>query len=326
MNTENNYEEFFLSKFITVFTDIVNFVINNINDEKTYEDFLKVKTYIDDKRLNFNKIIEKVGLNKKLQEEITKFYNSNYDLKIFSKKEKSFWVIVPPLNLGDIYRKLTNENIVKFYELNKFLFVSALGYVKVKDFDFVPKIDDNNVNNNYDVTELYSGNEIKRDVNTFDFILNNLLQNLTGDKNENIDALNDKIGDFFKSGDQSQIINSTNIIEQNLNENKEASKASVDLIKNMLGGVKQELIDLGKNNTGEKDLNVLVGIGKKLSKNMAGTFNKDEIDPFELIDTTIQMANGVSGTKNFDVIGKVIKNQMIDMMNEQNKKKALGKK
>lgn len=336
MNSQQtDYKVYFYDKFVSLFRD---FVLNckRLSNDSELD---KIVSLFD--KLNYEKILSKVGSNTQLQENLHFLHKNNFDDEIFkklvSKNEKS-WTLIPSLS---IHKVLKNTNIHEdklfLYKQFQSLQVCAISYNKVVDAinnkdkimdnkdgynkdgdnkDFNPFLSVGTVDNNMDIETLFNGVECKN-ISAFEMIMENFVSQ----------QMDSKMSNYMENIKEDDVNSAANKINEALNSDqfKSGNNKSSAVLSEMLGQIKNEVIDIGKSqdkSNGKKSVEQLLGIAQKVASNMMGKIKDDQIDVMDLWNTTSNLAQKTTNSDALKYVDTLIRNNIQKSMNENNNPEA----
>jgi len=296
-----NYEEYFLSKFKNLFETFINDSINNITDSKIKDNLNDIKQILS--KLDYSKIMIKYAKNEELY----------FNLKNYNKDKMSnskLWNLMPKINLYHIIVNYNDTNRNKLLALLDTMYCSSISYLKViettDEEGFNPYKIVGEYSKHLSVDEMYEGVEIKKP-DTYEFLMNQILEN-------------------FNLNDNLKNVNSTNIDDATKNINnfldKSNDNASANVITSMLSGIKEEILNLKNDSTANDNgegIKKIFDIAKRISEKSFNNIDKKNVNPLQLWDLTTQLAVSTTKSDAIEIFGDVVRNQIIDKMNEVNK-------
>ena len=322
MNSQQtDYKVYFYDKFVSLFKD---FVLNckRLSNDNELD---KIISLFD--KLNYEKILSKVGSNTQLQENLHFLHKNNFDDEIFkklvSKNEKS-WSLIPSLS---IHKVLKNTNIHEdklfLYKQFQSLQVCAISYNKVIDAinnknnnmdnkDFNPFLSVGTVDNNMDIQTLFNGVECKN-MSAIEMVMENFVS----------EQMDSKMSNYMENIKEDDVNSAANKINEALNSDqfKSSNTKSSAVLTDMLGQIKSEVIDIGKaqsknKSNGKKSVEQLLGIAQKVASNMMGKIQYEQIDVMDLWNTTSNLAQKTTNSDAIKYVDAIIRNNIQKSMNE----------
>ena len=304
VNQAENYQEFFLNKFKNLFKTFIEETIQNLNNDKIKDGLIEIRQIMT--KLDYSKIMIKYAHNEELYKSLQQIKQNN---SILNNNQK-YWVLMPKISLNKILLNINDDYKDKLLKLLNTMYVACLSYSKVyeteKNTDFDPYKSIGEVSKQLTIEEMYAGVEIKTP-ESYEFIMNQLLEKFN---------LNESLKDV-NSGD---IDKATDNINQFLNE--KSNNPSANIISSMLENIKGEIINL-KNDTSANSngdgMKKIFDIAKRVSMESMKGIDKSTIDPLQLWDTTTELATNTTGSDTIAIFSDVIRNQIIDKMNNSKK-------
>ena len=321
--TPSDYKEYFRNKFINLFIDLVDRIIEFLSDSSEDKiSLLKIKKLGD--KLNFDKIITKMEENIKLIDilKLLSKNDSNDEIyQSFFKNKEKYWTILPSFNINTIVLQISDRKIhvELFLKIND-LHVCAITYAKVinqikecadgKEFNPFESI--GNVASNMDVETLFHGVEVKN-ISAYDMIMSQIINQET----EN------KMGEYMsniKESDVNEAANKLNDVLQSdsFQGNKETSK----LLSEMLACIKTEVIGLKNNDNsgnmqGKQGVEQLLGIAQKVAGNMMNKIKDSDISVLEIWDATSNLAKNTVQSDALNVVDNLIRSNIVANLNNK---------
>jgi hypothetical protein len=317
--TPNDYKEYFLKRFATLFQTFVNECINKVTNDEIKTDLNKIKELF--RKLNYEKIIMKLCSNTKLQEGMAFIVKNNFSdeimNKVFSSDTKT-WSLMPSLHIDKIFNNVASSDRQDLYESFHSLNVCAFTYTKVlesmrtnTDGTFNPFDTVGTVAKDMDINTMFNGVEVKT-FSAYEMLMEQIMNQQMDGKMQNY-MENIKEDDVNQAADKlTDVLNS-----DNFNSNKQTTK----VISDMLSKIKDEVINI-KNEPGEKvkgkqGVEQLLGIAQKVAGNMISTIRESNINVLDLWDATSNLAKSTTNSDALNLVDKLIRSNI-----ENNMKKA----
>ena len=323
--TASDYKEYFKNKFITMFNNLLDRIIELLPDNSENKiNLLKIKNVGE--KLNFDKIIKKMEENNKLID-ILKFLSKNDDIDdkkyydYFQNKEK-YWSILPTFDINKIALQIMDRNvhIELFYKIND-LHVCAITYGKVltqisqcetDGNEFNPFQSIKNSSSNIDIETLFSGVEVKN-ISAYDMIMSTLINQET----------NEKMDEYMNNMKESDINEAAAKLNNSLeSENFQGNKQTSQLLSQMLSNIKDEVINLKNNNTnnmqGKQGVEQLLGIAQKVAGNMIGKIKDSDVSVLEIWDATSSLAKNTVKSDALNIVDNLIRSNIMQSMVNNN--------
>lgn len=315
--TLDNYEEYFMNNFKEIFKSTIEFLLNNVNENTPKENLNKLYTLYPS--LDYKKIILKIATKKTVFEKLNTIYEENnfknfMKLKVSNEEIKKDWTIMPLFNIHFFMMSLQENERVKFYKLIKNLFICSFSYSKIVESDekFNPSISIDNVATNFNINSFFDENDKYETPNSFDFVMNQLMENLfKGDEvKDKMETLNSSIENMDSNNLDMASNNIKNLLEE------EGKTSANDMLCLMLDKVKNEIGNLKNNkNKSGNTMKDIMEIGKKISVDFKQDATRNNVNPFELIDSAFGIAEKATGNKNLNVVKKILKNNLAEKIN-----------
>ena len=315
-NTPENYEDFFLQKFVTLFRKFINTTLENVSDKTIIENLTKLNNSFD--KLNYSKIMLKISSSDILQKSLLTLSNNNFEdkalLVILKKTDKKIWTLIPYINIDKIFINLKLENRKPCYDLIYSIFICSKSYQNIKTTSesvFNPYMTSEGVNNNYCLNNIVENYKVETP-DSYEFMIETLTKQLLNDGTDK------DLDNQIKSMKDEDINNATSNINKLLVEEASNGNKSASIISTMLEKLKNEIVDLKNTPSVNEDgqgLKKIFGIAQKITGEMQTNLSGQKINPLELWDTTANLANQTINTPSLNLISNLIRGQIEKNMN-----------
>jgi hypothetical protein len=298
-NQAEDYQEFFLNKFKSLFKTFVEDTIDNLTDEKIKNNLIEIRQILH--KLDYSKIMIKYAKNNELYKSLQSISQNNDKL---SNNEK-YWTLMPKISLNKILLNVKGEYKEKLLKLLNTMYVASLSYSKVYETDnnteFDPYKSIGEVSKQLTIEEMYEGVEIKTP-ESYEFIMNQLLEKFN--LNESLKDVNNK-----------DIDDATNNINEFLSAKK--NNPSANIISSMLENIKGEIMNLKNDSSlnNEDGMKKIFEIAKRVSTESIKGIDKSTINPLQLWDTTTELATNTTGSDTIAIFSDLIRSQIVEKMN-----------
>ena len=311
----NDYKEYFLNKFVNLFQQFVNECINVTQNKDISNDLKKIQQLFS--KLNYNKIIEKMTSNSKLQEAmafiVKNDFNDEIMNKVFSTTDKKIWTLMPSFHIDKIFNNVLIGCRKALYEQFHALHVCAFTYSKViesinsssnKNNEFNPFESVGEVVSNMDISTMFNGVETKT-MSAYEMLMEQFVnQQLEGKMQNYMENIQED--DVNQAADKlTDVLNS-----ENFNGNKQTTK----ILGNMLSKIKDEVINLKNEPTdkvkGKQGVEQLLGIAQKVAGNMMSSIKDNNINVLDLWDATSNLAKSTTNSDALNLVDKLIRNNI----------------
>ena len=298
-NQAEDYQEFFLNKFKSLFKTFVEDTIDNLTDEKIKNNLIEIRQILH--KLDYSKIMIKYAKNDELYKSLQSISQNNEKLL----NNEKYWTLMPKISLNKILLNVKGEYKEKLLKLLNTMYVASLSYSKVHETEtnteFDPYKSIGEVSKQLTIEEMYEGVEIKTP-ESYEFIMNQLLEKFN--LNESLKDVNNK-----------DIDDATNNINEFLSGKK--NNPSANIISSMLENIKGEIMNL-KNDSGlnnEDGMKKIFEIAKRVSAESIKGIDKSTINPLQLWDTTTELATNTTGSDTIAIFSDLIRSQIVEKMN-----------
>ena len=319
--TASDYKNYFSNKFNLLFKEFVNYLLELLPDEcEEKKSMIKIQGLFD--KLNYDKIIKKIGENSKLIDILSVIVKNNFDdntyYRYFNNTEK-YWNILPSFNINTILLQIKDRNLhVEIYNKINELYVCAVTYGKVieqisecdngKEFNPFDSI--GNVAENMDINTLFNGVEVKS-ISAYDMLMSTLINQQTTNKM-------DEYMNNIKESDVNEAASKLNdVLESDeFKGNKQTSK----ILSEMLSNIKSEVINL-KNTQNEKSMGgkqgveQLLGIAQTVAGRMMGQIKDSNVSVLDIWDATSHLAKNTVQSDALNVVDNLIRSNIAANMN-----------
>lgn len=303
-NQAENYQEFFLNKFKNLFKTFIEETIENSSNDKIKNGLIEIRQILA--KLDYSKIMIKYASNEELYKSL-QLVKQNEDIL---KNNQKYWVLMPKVSLNKILLDVNDEYKEKLLKMLHTMYVASLSYSKVYETEINTEFDPyktiGEVSKQLTIEEMYEGVEIKTP-ESYEFIMNQLLEKFN--LNESLKEVNS--GDIDKATD-----NISELLK------KSGDNTSANIISSMLENIKGEIINLKNDpsaNSNGDGMKKIFDIAKRVSVESMKGVDKSKIDPLKLWDTTTELAANTTGSDTIAILSDVIRNQIVDKMNNQKK-------
>ena len=310
-NTPENYEDFFLQKFVALFKKFINTTLENITDKPIIENLTKLINSFD--KLNYSKIMLKISSSDILQKSLLTLSNNNFEDKalfvILKKTDKKIWTLIPAINVDKIFINLKLEYRKQCYDLIYSIFICCKSYQNIKTTSesvFNPYMTTDSVNNNYCLNNIVENYKVETP-DSYEFMIETLTKQLLNDGTDK------DLDNQIKSMKDEDINNATSNINKLLVEETNNGNKSASIISTMLEKLKNEIVDLKNTPSANEDgqgLKKIFGIAQKITGEMQTNLSGQKINPLELWDTTANLANQTINTPSLNLISNLIRGQI----------------
>ena len=315
-NTPENYEDFFLQKFVLLFRKFINTTLENIVDQSIIDNLIKLNNSFD--KLNYSKIMLKISSSDILQKSLLTLSNNNFEdkalLVILKKTDKKIWTLIPSINIDKIFINLKLENRKSCYDLIYSIFICSKSYQNIKTTSesvFNPYMTTEGVNNNYCLNNVVENYKVETP-DSYEFMIESLTKQLLNDGTDK------DLDNQIKSMKDEDINNATSNINKLLVDEVNNGNKSASIISTMLEKLKHEIVDLKNTPSVNEDgqgLKKIFGIAQKITGEMQTNLSGQKINPLELWDTTANLANQTINTPSLNLISNLIRGQIEKNMN-----------
>lgn len=316
--TPNDYKEYFLNKFVTLFQTFVNECIEKVDSEEIKLDLDKIRQLFS--KLNYGKIIDKMCSNTKLQEGMAFIVKNNFNdeimQKVFSSDTKT-WTLMPSFHINKIFNQCNPTNRKSLYDRFHSVHVCAFTYNKVLEsmqtnsdgsfnpFDSVGKVADN-----MDIGTMFSGVEVKT-LSAYEMLMEQMVNQQMEGKMQNY-MENIQEDDVNQAADKlTGVLNS-----DNFNGNKQTTK----ILGDMLSKIKNEVINLKNEPSdkvkGKQGVEQLLGIAQKVAGNMMSSIRENNVNVLDLWDATSSLAKSTTNSDALNIVDKLIRTNIENNMKQ----------
>jgi hypothetical protein len=321
--TPSDYKDYFHTKFVNSFKDLVGKLINMLPDSSDeHRDLVKISNLMD--KLNYDKIIIKLAENSTLMEVLLYMSKNNFNEEIcekFLSKNEKYWSLMPSFNINKIFMKLKeHEHRVFLQEQLNTLHVCAVTYNKVMEqmkntnegdsfnpFDSVGKVADN-----LDINTLFEGVEVKN-ISAYEMLMENII-------NQQMD---NKMSDYMSNIKEDDVNEAAAKLNDVLNSDKfKSNKQTTKILSDMLNNIKSEVINLkgdGDKMKGKQGVEQLLGIAQKVAGNMMGTIKDSNVSVLDIWDATSNLAKNTVQSDALNIVDNLIRSNI-----ENNLRRAQG--
>jgi hypothetical protein len=316
----SDYKDYFNKKFISLFKELVTYLIENLKECDEKSDIAKILSVID--KLNYEKIITKIATNTKLIETITFMNKNNFENEICDKllnNNEKYWIIMPSFNLNKIFLKLNINKYKEFiYEKINSLHICSVTYCKVieqldncKDGSaFNPFDSVGSVAENIDVESLFNGVEVKN-ISAYEMLMETII-------NQQMD---NKMTDYMSNIKEDDVNEAASKLHDVLNSEKfQDNKQTSKILSDMLDNIKNEVINLKSDNEnmkGKQGVEQLLSIAQKVAGNMMGTIKESNVSVLDIWDATSNLAKNTVQSDALNIVDNLIRSNITANMNKE---------
>jgi len=322
----SDYQNYFLNSFKNNLKELLNYLQEKIpNEDNEHKNIEKILGLYD--KLNFEKIIKKCSENSELIEKLLLFSKNSFDIKFcesyLNRKEK-YWTVIPSFQINNIFKVLPGleEREYIFKKLND-IHICSVTYIKVVDEisncedgkEFNPFNSIGNNVDNIDVETLFKGIETKN-ISAYEMIMKSII-------NEQMD---NKMDDYLNNIKEDDVNDAASRLNDVLDgDNFNSSKQTTNILKNMLGNIKDEVVNLkntGNQLDGKKGVESLMGIAQKVAGNMMNTINHKDVNVLDIWDATSSLAKNTVKSDALDTVDALIRSNIQANLNNANQNNA----
>jgi 23S rRNA maturation mini-RNase III len=321
--TASDYKEFFLTKFSDSLINLVKDLINVLDDTSlSKQKLLKISNFLNNKNINYPKLIEKLCKNDKIMPNLSILKDSNINLGILNglieKSSSKDWLLIPEFYVDKILLEL-NDNKIKenFIDEVKNIYVCATSYSEIitminesdttDDFNPFSKISQNKDLKDIDINSMFKDVEYKQ-MTSYEMLIRMLVDNKT----------EAKVGEYMNNIKEDDVNEAASKLDDVLKNNEINSDAS-KLLASMLANIKDEVINLGNTNNnnidGKDAMKNLMNIAKKVAGNMSVDVQNSGLTPMEIWKATSSLAKSTVKSDALDIVDGIITQNIQDSMN-----------
>lgn len=324
LTTAEDYKDFFKRKFINSLKKLLSFLLTNINEKSSlYLTLQKINNILNNKNIDYDKLIGKLCNNDKLMVNLSILKDSNINNTVFEELLKKStlkdWVLIPELCVDKIIKELNNKDTIKFViEDIKSIYVSAESYNSI-----VKMISENDENN----TKLYNPTEqIMASKNVSNIDINTLFKDAKYKQMTSYEMIirmmvdektEQKVGEYMNNIKEDDVNEAASKLDDVLKNNNTNSNAT-QLLGTMLSNIKDEVIGMGNANVqidGKEAMENLMNIAKKVADNLAIDVKKSGLTPLEIWEATSSLARSTVKSDALDIVDGIIKQNIYNGMN-----------
>ena len=311
VKTPENYEDFFLQKFVSLFRKFINSTLERVSEQSIIDNLKKLNSSFD--KLNYSKIMLKISTSDALQQSLLTLSNNNFEdkalLVILKKTDKKIWTLIPSINIDKIFINLQFENRKPCYELIYSIFICCKSYQNIKissESVFNPYMTSESVNNNYTLNNVVENYKVETP-DSYEFMIETLTKQLLNDGTDK------DLDNQIKNMKDEDINSATDNINKMLVDEANTGNKSALIISTMLDKLKNEIVDLKNTPNANEDgqgLKKIFGIAQKITGEMQKNLSGQKINPLELWDTTANLASQTMNTPSLNLISGLIRGQI----------------
>ena len=311
--TATDYKSYFHDKFVDLFKTFVKTCHEKVTTEQTKNDLSKIISLFD--KLNYEKIIVKIAGNTKLQESLLYLLKNDFSEEVLNKlitKDDKSWTVMPSLYIDKIFYSLNSfEDKNEVYKQLYSLHICGFTYTKVIESinngdpnSFNPFVSVGKVSENMDVKTLFEGVETKN-ISAFEMIMENFVSQ----------QMDSKMANYMNNIKEDDVNSAANKLSEALNSDKfKSSNQTTEVLCDMLGQIKSEVISIGKTaddqSKGKKGVEQILGIAQKVASNMMGKIKEQKIDVMDLWNTTSNLAQSTTNSDALKYVDTLIRSNI----------------
>jgi hypothetical protein len=321
--TADDYRTYFYNKFITLFQTFVKECIVKVSNDEILSSLKKIEQLFP--KLNYEKIINKMCENTKLQEDMTYLAKNNFNdelLKTFCSTTTS-WSLMPGMYINKIFNDILSTDRTVLYNNLHSLYICAVTYNKV--LNSMQKKDSNNAllnsngfettetgHNNVDIDTLFNGVEVKT-YSAIEMIMEQFV-------NQQMDG---KMLNYMDDIQEDEVnIAADKLTDVLNNENFNSNKHTTKILSDMLCKIKNEVVNLKneplENTRGKKGVEQLLGIAQKVAGNMMSSIKENNINVLDLWDATSNLAKSTTNSSALNIVDKLIRTNIENNLKNAN--------
>jgi hypothetical protein len=318
--TPSDYKTYFFDKFVNLFNSFVSLSLQKVNNKDTKKDLEKITSILS--KLDFEKVIKKVAVNSKLQENLMFLANNNFSDEILNKlleKNEKCWTLMPALNVDKIFLSLSVSDRQELYKELNALHISAFTYTKVIESINSSNVSDSfnpfetvgNVVDNMDIKTLYDGVEVKN-LSAYEMLMETIVNQ----------QMNDKMSNYMDNIQEDDVNSAAHKLNDVLHSDTfKGTKQTGNILSEMLDNIKHEVIDM-KNKpqdqtSGKKGVEQLLGIAQKVAKDMMHTIKDKNVNVLDLWDATSNLAQSTTNSDALKYVDLLIRSNIEKGLNQQ---------
>ncbi len=329
--TPSDYKDYFYNKFVGLFKNLVSNLLEKLPPNEAKKDLEKIAGLMD--KLNYEKIIVKLGTNNKLMEVLLFLSKNNFSNEVCSKYVNStdkYWSLMPSFNINKILVSLLDSDKLYLREQINNLHVCAVTYSKVieqltnttgGETEFNPFASVGEVAGNMDINTLFNGVEVKN-ISAYEMLMEQII-------NKEMDS---KMTDYMSNIKENDVHEAAEKLTDVLNSEKVSSnKHTTKILSDMLSNIKTEVINLKGTNTesdkmkGKQGVEQLLGIAQKVAGNMMGSIKNSNVSVLDIWDATSNLAKNTVQSDALNIVDGLIRsNIQQNMAREQAMKNSMG--
>lgn len=311
--TATDYKSYFHDKFVDLFKTFVKTCHERVTNEETKKDLSKIISLFD--KLNYEKIITKIAGNTKLQESLLYLLKNDFSEEVLNKlitKDDKSWTVMPSLYIDKIFYSLNSfEDKNEIYKQLYSLHICGFTYTKVIDSinngdpnSFNPFVSVGKVSENMDIKTLFEGVETKN-ISAFEMIMENFVSQ----------QMDSKMANYMNNIKEDDVNSAASKLNEALNSEKfKSSSQTTEVLCDMLGQIKSEVISIGKTgddqSKGKKGVEQILGIAQKVASNMMGKIKEQKIDVMDLWNTTSNLAQSTTNSDALKYVDTLIRSNI----------------
>ncbi len=329
--TPSDYKDYFYNKFVGLFKNLVSNLLEKLPPNEAKKDLEKIAGLMD--KLNYEKIIVKLGTNNKLMEVLLFLSKNNFSDEVCSKYVNStdkYWSLMPSFNINKIIVSLLDSDKLYLREQINNLHVCAVTYSKVieqltnttgGETEFNPFASVGEVAGNMDINTLFNGVEVKN-ISAYEMLMEQII-------NKEMDS---KMTDYMSNIKENDVHEAAEKLTDVLNSEKVSSnKHTTKILSDMLSNIKTEVINLKGTNVesdkmkGKQGVEQLLGIAQKVAGNMMGSIKNSNVSVLDIWDATSNLAKNTVQSDALNIVDGLIRsNIQQNMAREQAMKNSMG--
>lgn len=329
LTTAEDFKDFFLNKFSVSIKSLVTFIMSEINNENsTYQKLNKINNILNNKNIDYRKLINKLCCNEKITMNLTILKESNINEivldELLKKGTSKDWVLIPEFHVDKIIREISDKQIInKIIDDIKNIYICAESYAGIdkiisehdtnddKEFDPTKSLIASNKLSDIDINTMFKDVKYKQ-MTSYEM----LIKMMVDEKTES------KVGEYMnniKEDDVNEAASKLDDVLKDTESNSEASK----LLGTMLSNIKDEVIQMGNQKNqkieGKEAMENLMNIAKKVASNMATDVHSSGLSPMEIWEATSSLARKTVKSDALDIVDGIIKQNIYNSMNNGSK-------
>jgi vacuolar-type H+-ATPase subunit E/Vma4 len=227
------------------------------------------------------------------------------------------WLLMPDFPIDEIFMYVSHSNRNYLYKKFHELYICSYSYTKVlesmeknTDGSFNPFQAVGEVATDMNIETLFQGVETKT-LSAYEMLMEQIV-------NQQIDG---KMKDYMENIKEDDVNQAADKLTDVLNsDNFKGNKQTTKIISNMLGKIKDEVINL-KNEPldkvkGKQGVEQLLGIAQKVAGNMMSSIRENNIDVLDLWDATSNLAKSTTNSDALNIVDKLIRSNIQNNMKQ----------